>query len=78
MQISNRTKHAKAEGAFEVLARAQQIERETGVKVVHMEIGEPDFPTPKGIVEACKKSLDDGLTHYTPAGGIPEFSRSSC
>lgn len=73
MQISNRTKHAKAEGAFEVLARAQQIERETGVKVVHMEIGEPDFPTPKGIVEACKKSLDDGLTHYTPAGGIPEF-----
>ena len=73
MQISERTKHAKAEGAFEVLAKAQDIERKTGKKVVHMEIGEPDFPTPKGIIEACKKALDDGKTHYTPAGGIPEF-----
>jgi aspartate aminotransferase len=73
MQISNRAKHAKAEGAFEVLAKAQRIERETGMKVVHMEIGEPDFPTPKGIIEACKKALDEGKTHYTPAGGIPEF-----
>ncbi len=73
MKISERAKHAKAEGAFEVLAKAQEIERKTGKKVVHMEIGEPDFPTPKGIVDACKKALDDGKTHYTPAGGIPEF-----
>lgn len=73
MKISNRAQSATAEGAFEVLAKAKALEREKGIRVIHLEIGEPDFATPKGITEACKSALDRGETHYTPAAGIPEL-----
>ena len=59
------------EGAFEVLARARKLEAE-GKKIVHLEIGEPDFATPDNIVEAGISALQNGYTHYTPAGGIKE------
>ena len=41
--------------------------------MIHLEIGEPDFPTPAHIVEAAKKALDDGWTHYGPTQGYPEL-----
>jgi aspartate aminotransferase len=41
--------------------------------VVHLEIGEPDFPTPRHIVEAAKQALDEGWTHYGPTQGYPEL-----
>ncbi|MEA4847646.1 MAG: pyridoxal phosphate-dependent aminotransferase [Clostridiaceae bacterium] len=56
------------ESAFEVLARAKALEAQ-GKHVVHFEIGEPDFDTPKNIVEAAKKALDEGYTHYAPSQG---------
>ncbi len=59
------------EGAFEVLARARKLEAE-GKKIVHLEIGEPDFSTPDNIIEAGISALQNGYTHYTPAGGIKE------
>src|SRR5258708_12718613 len=59
------------EGAFEVLARARRLEAE-GKKVVHLEIGEPDFATPDNIVEAGISAIQNGYTHYTPASGILE------
>ncbi len=59
------------EGAFVVLAKARQLERE-GKKIVHLEIGEPDFATPDNIVEAGISALQNGYTHYTPASGILE------
>ena len=59
------------EGAFEVLARARKLEGE-GKKIVHLEIGEPDFATPDNIVEAAIGAMNDGYTHYTPASGIRE------
>jgi aminotransferase len=40
---------------------------------VHLEIGEPDFPTPPHIIEAAKRSLDEGYTHYSPNAGDPEL-----
>jgi aspartate/methionine/tyrosine aminotransferase len=43
-----------------------------GRKIIHMEIGEPDFDTPHAIVEAAKQALDDGYTHYTPAAGLTQ------
>ncbi len=73
MKISVRAQNCTAEGAFEVLAKAKALEREKGIKVIHLEIGEPDFSTPAGIIDSCKKALDDGQTHYTPAAGIPEL-----
>jgi aspartate/methionine/tyrosine aminotransferase len=56
------------ESAFAVLAQAQALER-TGRKVVHLEIGEPDFATPAHIVEAAEAGLRAGHTHYVPAPG---------
>jgi aspartate aminotransferase len=57
------------ESAFEVLARAQALEA-AGSKIIHLEIGEPDFPTPAHIVEAAVEALQAGRTHYVPAPGI--------
>ncbi len=60
------------ETAFEVLVRARALERQ-GRDIIHLEIGEPDFPTPPHIVAAAKKALDDGYTHYGPTPGLPEL-----
>lgn len=76
MKISYRAQTCTAEGAFEILAKANALEREKGIKVIHLEIGEPDFVTPKNIREACKKAIDEGYTHYTPASGLPELRQA--
>lgn len=60
------------ETAFEVLVRARALEAE-GRSVIHLEIGEPDFDTPPHIVEAAKRALDAGYTHYGPTQGLPEL-----
>ncbi len=60
------------ESAFEVLVRARALEAR-GHSIVHLEIGEPDFPTPRHIVEAAKQALDEGWTHYGPTQGLPEL-----
>lgn len=59
------------ETAFEVLAKAKKLEAQ-GKDIVHLEIGEPDFDTPKNIIDAACSALTGGYTHYTPAPGIPE------
>jgi aspartate/methionine/tyrosine aminotransferase len=61
-----------SESAFEVLARARALEAK-GVRVVHMEIGEPDFDTPKNIRDAGIAAINAGHTHYTPSAGIVEL-----
>jgi aspartate/methionine/tyrosine aminotransferase len=63
------------ESAFEVLVRARELERQ-GKHVIHLEIGEPDFPTPAHIIEAAKQALDEGYTHYGPTQGLPELRES--
>jgi len=63
------------ETAFEVLAKAKALEKQ-GKDVVHLEIGEPDFDTPKNIKEAAVKALYAGYTHYVPSAGIPEFKEA--
>ncbi len=60
------------ESAYEVLAKARELERH-GKKIIHLEIGEPDFPTPAHVVEAGKRALDEGWTKYGPTPGFPEF-----
>jgi aspartate/methionine/tyrosine aminotransferase len=58
------------ETAFEAAARARALEA-TGRDVIHLEIGEPDFDTPRHIKEAAVRGLlEEGMTHYTPAAGI--------
>jgi len=58
--------------AFEVLVRARALEAQ-GKNVIHLEIGEPDFPTPQHIVDAAKDALDQGWTHYGPTQGQPDL-----
>jgi aspartate/methionine/tyrosine aminotransferase len=57
------------EGAFEYLAKAQTLERE-GKKVLHFEIGQPDFPTPQHIKETAYQSIEENFTGYVSATGI--------
>ena len=57
---------------MELLARARELEAQ-GRSVVHMEIGEPDFPTTQPVVDAALAAVRDGDVHYTPALGIPEL-----
>ena len=54
----------------EIIAYAGSLEA-AGKRIIHLEIGEPDFDTPAHIVEACKKALDAGKVHYGPVTGIP-------
>lgn len=55
-----------------LLARAKELEAE-GKDIIHMEIGEPDFPTPAPIVEAGIAAISGGNVHYTPAVGLKEL-----
>jgi aspartate aminotransferase len=68
--LADRMGRLGTESAFEVLARARAMEA-AGAKIIHLEIGEPDFPTASHIVEAAVEALRAGQTHYVPAPGIP-------
>jgi aspartate/methionine/tyrosine aminotransferase len=57
------------ESAFEVMARAKALEAQ-GKDIIHLQIGEPDFTTPRHIIEAAIAALREGQTHYSPAAGI--------
>src|SRR6266851_78617 len=71
VRFAERMSRLGTEGAFETLARARRLEAE-GKRIVHLEIGEPDFATPDNIVEAGIGAMQNGYTHYTPASGIYE------
>lgn len=72
MNFADRMSLLGTETAFEVLVKARALEAK-GRDVVHLEIGEPDFDTPKHIIEAGKAALDEGYTHYGPSAGLPEL-----
>jgi aspartate/methionine/tyrosine aminotransferase len=72
MKLAARMDRIAVETAFEVLVRARALEAQ-GRSIIHLEIGEPDFETPRHIVEAGKRALDEGWTHYGPTQGLPEL-----
>ena len=71
MRQAERMSRIAVETAFDVLVQARKLEA-AGRNIVHLELGEPDFPTPRHIVEAAEKALDDGWTHYGPPQGFPD------
>ena len=75
IRLADRMARLGTESAFEVLARARAIE-DAGGKIIHLEIGEPDFPTAPHIVEAAVEALRAGATHYVPAPGIPPLRQA--
>jgi aspartate/methionine/tyrosine aminotransferase len=62
---------------MDVLERAQALERQ-GRRIIHLEVGEPDFPTPECICEGANKAIRDGLTHYTHSLGLMELREAIC
>lgn len=69
MDLAKRMNRLGTETAFEVLARARELERQ-GREIIHLEIGEPDFDTPRNVIGAGVTALEEGATHYTPTAGI--------
>jgi aspartate/methionine/tyrosine aminotransferase len=72
MKFAERMSRLGTESAFDVLAKAKQLEAQ-GRSIVHLEIGQPDFPTPPSICEAAFRAMKDGYTGYTPAAGLLEL-----
>src|ERR1700750_111691 len=71
-RLARGVEHLGTESAFAVLARARELERQ-GASIVHLEIGQPDFPTPEHVVRAAADARGRGDTGYTPSAGPPEF-----
>ena len=71
MHLAQRMSRLGTESAFQVLARAKELERQ-GKDVINLGIGAPDFRTPDNVVEAGCKALRDGYHFYTPAKGLAE------
>jgi aspartate/methionine/tyrosine aminotransferase len=76
MKYTERVTRLESEGAFVVLAKAKQLEQE-GRSIIHLQIGEPDFDTPKNICDVGIQAIRDGHTHYAPSGGIPEARQAA-
>lgn len=74
-RISRRAEEIEPFRVMAILARARELEAR-GRDIVHLEIGEPDFPTPVPIVEAGMAALRAGETHYTPALGLPALRQA--
>lgn len=74
-QPADRTETISAFYVMAILQRAKELERQ-GRDVIHMEIGEPDFLTPRPIIDASIELLQSGDVKYTPAAGLPELRTS--
>jgi aspartate/methionine/tyrosine aminotransferase len=72
MKLAERMSRLGTETAFVVLAKAKQLEAQ-GRDIVHLEIGEPDFDTPRNIIDAAIEALNNGWTHYGPSAGLPDL-----
>src|SRR5438477_11256626 len=75
LRLAERMSRLGTETAFEVLNKARALERQ-GRAIIHLEIGEPDFDTPKNIVEAGIQALHKGWTHYGRSAGLPALRQA--
>ncbi|MDD2391004.1 MAG: pyridoxal phosphate-dependent aminotransferase [Desulfobacterales bacterium] len=75
--ISSRTKDISSFIVMDVLEKASEMEHR-GIKVIHLEVGEPDFDTPQCARDAAIKALNDGHTHYTHSLGLLELREAIC
>lgn len=75
MEFAQRVLGLEAEGAYQVLAKAQALEA-AGRSIIHLEIGQPDFPTFENVVRAGIQAIQAGRTRYTPSAGIPALRQA--
>jgi len=72
MILSDRISEIVESQTLAMTKRSREL-KATGVDVINLSIGEPDFDTPKHIIEAAYKAMLDGYTHYPPVSGLPEL-----
>src|SRR3954471_20633795 len=72
LRLASRMARLGTETAFEVLVKARALEA-NGRDIVHLEIGEPDFDTPRNIIDSAADALHKGFTHYGPSAGLPQL-----
>src|SRR2546430_3860401 len=72
LRLAKRMARLGTETAFEVLVKAKALEAQ-GRGIIHLEIGEPDFDTPRNIIDAGCDALHKGFTHYGPSAGLPQL-----
>ena len=75
MKLADFTKNLSGQKMFQILAEAKKLESE-GRDIIHLEIGDPNFNTPKNVINAAKLALDNGHTHYVQSSGIPELKEA--
>ncbi|MBL7190158.1 pyridoxal phosphate-dependent aminotransferase [bacterium] len=75
MKLADSMSRLGTETAFLVLAKAKALEAQ-GREIIHLEIGEPDFDTPKNIIEAAVEAVRSGYTHYNPSPGYPDLRQA--
>ena len=71
-EASKRSRHIRPFQVMAILAQAQALQA-AGRDIIHLEVGEPDFPTPEPMTEAAVVAMRAGKTHYTPALGLPQL-----
>ncbi len=76
-RVTKRAKEIPPFIVMDVLERAHELERE-GRDIIHLQIGEPDFPTPKCICDAAREAIGRGETHYTHSLGLIELREAIC
>ena len=74
MDYAQRTGHLKPEGAYQVLAKANQLEA-AGKEIIHFEIGQPDFDTFPNVSMAGIRAITEGRTRYTSPSGMPSLQK---
>ena len=72
MKISSRIEQLKPSATLAVNAKALDLKAQ-GKEIVSLAVGEPDFPTPEYVRDACKRALDEGFTRYGAVPGLPEL-----
>ena len=75
MKIADRISRIQPSITLEMTAKAAEL-RQSGIDVVNLSVGEPDFDTPENIKEAARSAINRGMTKYTAGSGIPELKKS--
>ncbi|MDE6417201.1 MAG: pyridoxal phosphate-dependent aminotransferase [Duncaniella sp.] len=75
--ISDRVKSLAVSATLAMSQKSNEL-RASGVDVINMSVGEPDFPTPSFIKDAAKKAIDDNFTFYTPVPGFMSLREAIC
>jgi|25_taG_2_1085351.scaffolds.fasta_scaffold02844_3 aspartate aminotransferase len=75
LRVARRVEDLSGSSIFRINANAQALMAK-GRDILRLDAGEPDFDTPKPIIDAAKQALDDGFTRYTPIGGLPSLKKA--